>query len=319
MKLRTRLFFGLIILAQSANVLACGNAGPVRAGGNERTANETPAGGTELNHPPVGAPSIRSAPYYRALDAALTRRGMRLADFCDINDEVARRILEDYGAIYVATDQIMVPPVCMFVDGPSVLQFQNQAKFTSATVAGVRIDLQPAAMAALQAAEEEANAQGVRITPKGGAEGARRSYDATFRLWNSRFLPALVYWQKRGRLSRDEADHLRGLPIRDQVREVLQTEKRGIYFSKDLSKSILYSVAAPGTSQHIAMLALDVAEFSDARVRRIMANHGWFQTVKSDMPHFTYLGKQEKELPGLGLRQVQIGAQVFWIPDTTVN
>ena len=317
MKRRSRLSVALLLLVLTATVLACGNGGPVRAGGNEPIANQSPSEGDELNHPP-GAPSpVKSTPYYRALDSALTKRGMRLDDFCDVNDEVARRILEDYGAIYVGSDQIQVPPVCMFVDGPTVARWQTQAKFTSASVAGVRIDLQPAAMDALQAAEEEANAQGVRITPKGGAEGARRSYDATFRLWNSRFQPALVYWQKRGRLSREEADHLRGLPIRDQVREVLQTEKRGIYFSKDLSKSILYSVAAPGTSQHIAMLALDVAEFSDARVRRILANHGWFQTVKSDQPHFTYLGRQEKDLPGLGLRSVQIGAQVFWIPDTT--
>ena len=102
----------------------------------------------------------------------------------------------------------------------------------------------------------------------------------------------------------------------EQVREVLNLEKRGLWFSKDLSKSILYSVAAPGTSQHISMLALDVTQFADARVRRILANHGWFQTVKSDQPHFTYLGRMEKELPQLGLRSVTIGAQVFWIPDT---
>ena len=77
------------------------------------------------------------------------------------------------------------------------------------------------------------------------------------------------------------------------------------------------SVAAPGTSQHIAMLALDVAEYGNASARRILANHGWFQTVKSDLPHFTYLGRKEKDLPALGLRSVTIGNQVFWIPDTT--
>lgn len=315
MKIRSRLYIVLLIAVLTATVIACGNRDQVRAKGNGEAANQNSTEATELNHPPTEPPSTGSAPFYLALDTALGRRGMKLGDFCDVNDEVARRILEDYGAIYVGAEQIKVPPVCMFVDGPSVERFQAEARFTTATVNGVRIDLQPAAMTALQAAAADAQAQGIRITPRGGSEAARRSYDDTYRLWNSRFLPALTHWQKRGKLTRDEADRLRALPIRDQVREVLKAEKRGIYFSKDLAKSILYSVAAPGTSQHIAMLALDVAEFGDARVRRIMANHGWFQTVKSDQPHFTYLGRPEKDLPGLGLRSVQIGAQVFWIPD----
>jgi hypothetical protein len=244
---------------------------------------------------------------------------MRLDSFCDVNDEVARRILEDYGAIYVADDGIKVPPVCMFTSDSAVSDFQNDARFTTAIVNGVRIELQPKAMRALQAAAEEAKAAGSKITPRGGSEAARRSYGDTKRLWDSRFLPALVHWQKAGRLTKADTERLRALPIRDQVREVLTLEKRGIFFSKDLSKSILYSVAAPGTSQHIAMLALDVTEFGNAGVRRILANHGWFQTVKSDLPHFTYLGRKEKDLPGLGLRSVTMGQQVFWIPDTTGN
>jgi hypothetical protein len=108
---------------------------------------------------------------------------------------------------------------------------------------------------------------------------------------------------------------LRQLPLHEQVKEVLKLEESGIYFSKDFSKSILYSIAAPGTSQHMSMLALDVTQFADARVRQILARHGWFQTVKSDLPHFTYLGVEEKDLPRLGLRQVKSGAQLFWIPN----
>jgi len=92
-------------------------------------------------------------------------------------------------------------------------------------------------------------------------------------------------------------------------------EKKGLYFSKDLSKSILYSIAAPGTSQHIAMLAFDVNEFENPRVREIMAKHGWFQTVLSDLPHFTFLGLKEKDLPKNGLRSVELNGQVFWIPN----
>jgi hypothetical protein len=96
---------------------------------------------------------------------------------------------------------------------------------------------------------------------------------------------------------------------------VLELEKSGVYFSKDLSKSILYSIAAPGTSQHIAMLAFDVIEFDNPRVREILAKHGWFQTVLSDLPHFTFLGLKEKDLPKNGLKNVEVDGQTFWIPN----
>jgi hypothetical protein len=253
--------------------------------------------------------------FYKALERALKRRGVRLEEVCDRIDPVGRRILEDYGAVFVASTKILPPPVCIFRSEADVIRFQTEAKFKAALIGGSRIELQPAAMDALQAAREEARREGLNITPRGGTEAARRSYQDTVRLWNTRFLPALSYWTKRGRLTRDEVARLKSLSLTDQVREVLELEEEGIYFSKDFSKSILYSIAAPGTSQHIMMLALDVEQFLDARVRRILARHGWFQTVKSDLPHFTYLGLEETELPSRGLRPVTSGSQLFWIPN----
>jgi hypothetical protein len=259
----------------------------------------------------------RNAPvgFYKALESALKERGMRLRDVCDRDDPVGRRILEDYGAVFVGDLSIQPPPVCIFKSEADVIRFQTEAKFKTAVVGGARIELQPAAMDALQAAREEARREGLDITPRGGTEAARRSYQDTVRLWNTRFLPALSYWMKRGRLTKEEVARLKSLSLTEQVREVLELEKDGIYFSKDFSKSILYSIAAPGTSQHIMMLALDVDQFLDARVRRILARHGWFQTVKSDLPHFTYLGLDETELPRRGLRSVTSGSQLFWIPN----
>jgi hypothetical protein len=251
--------------------------------------------------------------FYTALESALRERGMKLE--CDRNDSVARRILEDYGAVYVASGSIKPPPVCIFQSEADVVRFQTAANFRTAMIGGARIELQPAAMDALLEAREEARAAGLDITPRGGTEAARRSYQDTVRLWNTRFLPALSYWMKRGRLTKEEVARLKSLSLTEQVREVLELEEDGIYFSKDFSKSILYSIAAPGTSQHIMMLALDVEQFTNARVREILARHGWFQTVKSDLPHFTYLGLGEAELPARGLRRVQSGAQVFWIPN----
>jgi hypothetical protein len=177
------------------------------------------------------------------------------------------------------------------------------------------VELQPAAMKALLKAVNEAREEGLDITPRDGAEAARRNFDDSLRLWNTRFLPALDYWREQGRLTAEQVEKLRSLPLNEQVAAVLELEKDGIYFSKDLSKSILYSIAAPGTSQHIAMLAFDVNEFDNSRVREILAKHGWFQTVLSDLPHFTFLGLKEKELPKHGLRRVDVNGQAFWIPN----
>jgi hypothetical protein len=253
------------------------------------------------------------APFYEALAASLNERGQTLESVCDLNDAVGKRILEDYGAIFVAGAKVNAPPVCVFTSEEQVRQFQ-QAGAVAQNFGSVTIELQPEAMKALLAARAEAQQQGFDITPR-GAEAAKRSYADTVRLWESRFTPALAYWQQKGRLSAAQAAQLRQSALPDQVRGVLELESQGIWFSKDFSKSIFYSVAAPGTSQHLSMLALDVTEFANPRARAMLAKHGWFQTVQSDLPHFTYLGLNENELPGRGLRQVKSGGQTFWIPN----
>jgi hypothetical protein len=262
----------------------------------------------------MGEPNPAS-PYYRALTTALAARGTSLTDLCPDGDVVARRVLHDYGAMFVGADNILPPPVCVCTSEEQVDRFQQAAGWTSANIEGATVELQPAAMAALLRARVTAHREGLEITPRDGAEAARRSYADTVRLWNSRFLPALAHWLSVGRLAQQQVDRLRTLPINQQVIEVLELETQGIFFSKDLSKSVLYSIAAPGTSQHMAMLAFDVNEFHNSRVREIMASEGWFQTVLSDLPHFTYLGLNEIELPGRGLKPVEVNGQKFWIPE----
>jgi len=298
---------------------------PRRALENENSATQTANAnsngntdtlrGTEANKESGAGKETTPVFFDLALERALAGRGATLDNLCDGTDAVSRRVLEEYGAMFVASSSVTPPPVCVFKNEADVLKFQNETKPAAAIIKGTRIELQPAAMQALQAAREEAQGLGLDITPRGGSEAARRSYNDTLRLWNSRFLPALTYWKGRGRLSDEQVARLKKAALGEQVREVLELEKKGIFFSKDLSKSILYSVAAPGTSQHLSMLALDVSQYVDARVRRILAAHGWFQTVKSDQPHFTYLGVEEKDLPALGLRRVTVNGQVFWIPN----
>jgi hypothetical protein len=254
-------------------------------------------------------------PFYEALAKALKKRKTRIETLCPPSDAVARRILEEYGAIYLADKKVTPPPVCIFTNEEQVTRFQDAAGFDAEVIGFDEVELQPQALKKLNKAREEAQKEGLDITPRDGAEAARRNYEDSVRLWNSRFQPALDYWLAQGRLTADQVMRLRNLPLSQQVAEVLELEKTGVYFSKDLSKSILYSIAAPGTSQHIAMLAFDVNEFENPRVREIMAKHGWFQTVLSDLPHFTFLGLKEKDLPKRGLRSVEINGQIFWIPN----
>jgi len=254
-------------------------------------------------------------PFYEALAKALKKRKINIETVCPSSDPVSRRILEEYGAIFVADKKVIPPPVCVFTTEEQVTKFQEAAGFEAEFMSYDEVELQPAALKSLKKAREEAQKEGLDITPRDGAEAGRRNYEDSVRLWNSRFEPALDYWLSQGRLTLEQVTRLRGLPLSQQVAEVLELEKTGIYFSKDLSKSILYSIAAPGASQHIAMLAFDVNEFDNPRIREIMGKHGWFQTVLSDLPHFTYLGLKEKDLPKHGLRSLEINGQVFWIPN----
>ena len=255
------------------------------------------------------------SPFYEALGRALERRGKLIDHICPPGDSIARRVLHDYGAMFVASDTVLTPPVCVFIDEHAVSQFQRAAGRAAATFDGDTIELQPAAMTGLLKARAAARDEELDITPRDGAEAARRSYADTMRLWNSRFLPALDHWIREGRLTQPQTDRLRVLRPYEQVSEVLELEREGIFFSKDFSKSVLYSIAAPGTSQHIAMLAFDANEFLDRRVRELLADNGWFQTVLSDLPHFTFLGLSEAELPARGLKNVEVNGQTFWIPD----
>jgi hypothetical protein len=232
------------------------------------------------------------------------------------SDEVGLRVLADYGAVFVARGGVTAPPVIIFDDDAAVSRWQSGTKISRENFGGISVELQEAAMKALKEARAEAEAARLNITPR-GTDAARRSYADTVKLWQSRVNPGLTHWVKEGRIEKDEAERIRALSPREQVPEILRLERDGLYFNTDFSKSILYSVAAPGTSQHLSMLAFDVKENENAEVRAILARHGWFQTITSDTPHFTFLGVNESELPSLGLKKTTNAGRTFWIPQLT--
>lgn len=235
-------------------------------------------------------------------------------DFNEPTDDAGRRLLGEYGAVFVARGGAVPPKTVVFEDEAEVAAFQASVTGSKETVGGVSIELQSAAMASLKKALGEASESGLSITPR-GADAAKRSYADTVGLWKSRVEPGLTHWVGKGRMTQAESDRIRSLSPYEQVPEIFKLESQGIFFAKDLSKSIIYSVAPPGTSQHLSMLALDVTEHENQEVRAVLAKHGWYQTVISDLPHFTFLGESEDRLPSLGLKKAESGGRVFWVPN----
>jgi hypothetical protein len=248
------------------------------------------------------------------LEKSIANRGGSISAIYDTADAVKMRVLREYGAAMLATNGAVPPNKIIFRNNAEVDGFQRSVSTKETMIGGYPVELQAAAMDALSDAIDEAKAVGLDITPR-SLGSAKRSYDDTVSLWLSRVLPGLEHWSANGKISEDEASRIRGLSPYEQVSEILALEQDEIFFAKDLSKSIMYSVAPPGTSQHLSMLALDVAEFDIPRVREILARHRWFQTVISDLPHFTYLGLAESELPHHGLKRKESGDRYFWVPD----
>ena len=238
-----------------------------------------------------------------------------LAGICPVDsDVVARRVFKDYGAMFIAAPDVVYPPKCIFENEEEVGEFQSGVESVTELIGGKSVTLQKAAMKALKSAIDAASAQKLSITPR-GSSASRRSYSDTLRIWKSRFEPALLHWVGKKKINGEDAIRVKGMDIHEQVGSVMDWEAKGLWFSTNFDRSIFSSVAAPGTSQHLSMIALDVAEFANKDVRKILNLHGWFQTIIDDTPHFTYLGLKESDLPANGLRQEHRGGFKFWIPN----
>ena len=66
------------------------------------------------------------------------------------------------------------PPVCIFTTEEQVTKFQDEAGVKAEYIAYDTVELQPEALKHLLKAREEAQKEGLDITPRDGAEAARR-------------------------------------------------------------------------------------------------------------------------------------------------
>ncbi len=248
--------------------------------------------------------------FFKSYENNVSKHGY--SNVFDPNDLVLDRMFGEYGAMFLT--KAVPPNRVMFADDAQVERFQAQLETKKLVIEGTTIELQTEAANALIRAQAEAKKSGLDISPRGDSAAAKRSYAKTEEYWNGRVKSALEHWEKLGRISKADGDALLRMPLEKQIAQVFEYEQRGIYFSTAFDKSIIYSVAPPGTSQHLSMLALDIKQYDDSNIRRIMANQGWFRTVKSDEPHFTFLGYNEDELSSIGLERIEVTGGEFWIP-----
>src|SRR5215203_6386121 len=127
------------------------------------------------------------------------KKGISLDEICDLNDPVANRVFREYGAMFVGKDDIFAGfrlikddtrikffVNCVFSDEREVNSYQTSLRTKSANIGGTSVELREDAMEKLLKAVEEARGKGIKITPRGGSIGARRSFQDTARLWDSR-------------------------------------------------------------------------------------------------------------------------------------
>lgn len=286
-----RILAGIVVIFYTATVLACSSTVTVSAVPVAHASEDVPA-------------DLTSRLYQNHLPER----------FVIPRDEVGKLILREYGALYVARNGAVPPSQVVFRDEAEVAEFQNSVETASHNFHGTVIELQSAAMRALLDAADDGRTHGIAISPRGTRAG-RRHYALTADLWTERVNAGMRHWVAIHKISPADAKRIESLAAFDQVPEILALEARKLFFAKDLTRSILCSAAPPGASQHLSMLAVDIDENADPGVRSALAKHGWFQTVPSDLPHFTYLGVKEDELPSLGLTAVRQANRTFWVPD----
>lgn len=234
-----------------------------------------------------------------------------------ISSKVEERLFVEYGAVF--STSATPPPTIIFEDARQVEAFQSSLQTGRAFVGEHEITLQTEALRGLVAAAARMANRGGKITARAADAGAR-SYEDTVRLWTRNVTRGIEHWRELGRITAEQAEFFAALSPVEQVSPILELEEaEQLFFGTFFDRSILYSVAAPGASQHLSLLAFDVSEYQDPEVEAELARNGWYRTVPNDLPHFTYLGHEQSALASLGLKRIirtfDEHVYGFWIPD----
>ncbi|MFN6485784.1 MULTISPECIES: D-alanyl-D-alanine carboxypeptidase family protein [unclassified Nostoc] len=183
-------------------------------------------------------------------------------------------LLRMYGAVFVNPDiGIKLPPKDIFASEQETQDFQ--ANLTMGHVDGTNdCYLQKSAADALNKARIQ---QQIPLKSGYGSGDCTRTFNTNLRFWHKY--------------------------ANNQVLAKVQQGKE---------TKILGLVAPPGTSQHLWGLAIDLRVGSKEQ-RKALNENGWFQTVENDLPHWTYVGLSEDNLPLFGFKKQTIRGIIYWI------
>jgi D-alanyl-D-alanine carboxypeptidase len=183
-------------------------------------------------------------------------------------------LLRQYGAAFMNLNStIKLPPTVLFPNAQDTKNYQ--ATLTMGKVnSGNNCFLQKGAADAFNLADKQIN---IPLKSGYGAGDCTRTYETNLR-----------FWQKYAN------------------NKTLERVKLGT------ETAILGIVAPPGTSQHLWGLAIDLRVLKLAQ-RTALNQNGWFQTVETDVPHWTYLGIPEEKLADFGFTKKIIRGITYWL------
>ncbi|MEH2327186.1 MAG: D-alanyl-D-alanine carboxypeptidase family protein [Nostoc sp.] len=183
-------------------------------------------------------------------------------------------LLRNYGAVFVNQDVgIKLPQKDIFANEQETQEFQGS--LTMDHVDGTKdCYLQKSAADALKKARVR---QQIPLKSGYGSGDCTRTFNTN-----------LIFWQKYAN---------------NQILAKVQQGKE---------TKVLGLVAPPGTSQHLWGLAIDL-HVSSKEQRKALNQNGWFQTVQNDLPHWTYVGLTEDNLPLFGFKKQVVGGITYWI------
>ncbi|MBD2137660.1 D-alanyl-D-alanine carboxypeptidase family protein [Anabaena sp. FACHB-1237] len=190
-----------------------------------------------------------------------------------INGTFEYILLKNYGAVFINQQLGVILPEKVIFSGEPETQYWQSTIPMSLVNGTAECYLQKPAAAALNQAKLLVN-----IPLKSGYAGdCTRDFATTVRFWQKYANSQTLDLVKQGRETK-----------------------------------ILSLVAPPGSSQHIWGLAIDL-QVSTEKQRQALNENGWYQTVVTDLPHWTYLGWNEEQLPQFGLKKKFVQGIKYWV------
>ncbi len=183
-------------------------------------------------------------------------------------------MLRQYGAPFVNLNSGIKLPPKVFFPNPEETRTYQASLVMGKVNSGNNCFLQKAAADAFNIADKQIN---IPLKSGYGAGDCTRTYETNLRFWKKYANNNTLERVKQGR-----------------------------------ETAILNVVAPPGTSQHLWGLAIDL-RVATATQRKALNQNGWFQTVETDLPHWTYLGVPEEKLPDFGFNKKIVRGITYWL------